>query len=116
MLCRTLENSPTPRKKNPTFGTRPEKQMEEKNLTKCVWHVIAGTTGVEARKRSCRTKTRLGWKIAARKSKTLGGGGGCDLGSSILLGHSQLVSMILDSEGFFLLHSPRVVDLKAAEA
>lgn len=71
MLCRTLESSPTPRKWNPTFGTRPEKQMEEKNGTKCVWHFIAETTGVEARKTSCRPKTRLGWKIAAspRKSK-----------------------------------------------
>lgn len=40
----------------------------------------------------------------------------CDLGSSVLLGHSQLVSMILGSEGFFLFNSPRVVDLRASEA
>lgn len=91
--------------------------MEEKNHTKCVWRVIAGTTGVEARKRSCRTKTRLGWKIAASPQKSkMWEGKGDYLGSSVLLGHSQLVSMILDSEGFFLLNSPRVVDLKAAEA
>lgn len=77
MLCRTLESIPTPREQNPTFGTGPEKQMQEKDGTKCAWHVIAGTTGVETRRTSCRTKTRLGWKIAAspRKSKTLGGGG-----------------------------------------
>lgn len=40
----------------------------------------------------------------------------CDLGPSFSLGHGQLVSLVLESGGFFPLNSPRVVDLKASEA
>lgn len=107
------ENSPIPLKLSPKFGTCPEKTNggEKSDAPSRLGIFVARTMWAEARKTSYRTKTKLRWKTSASPRKR------SSMTRDSLL-HSImdiLVSMILDSEQFFLLSSPKAVDLKASE-